>query len=313
MWTMTNFSLGVLHRKRKRPAPRFISTLEWEKNNVKEEPFVVLFSKVGLTLFVACAGVYFVSVSLFQINSLNLDIPRTKESINNDDNLRNAIPDYALMSEEILSSTPDAFWIASTYPFHEKTESSSSGSSTVKFLRLAQNLRSEFATRYGGEPAARAMLHRGIQIVTKKTPEDSETSAYNSAMSALSKRLLVAAESRQAFRMDILGSSAAAGYGNRADQSYSMIVEGLLGEAMESLGMDWNVRNLARESTKGVFPLTWCVRDDGVRSIVDIVAYDFPNVQGIEAFIRNQAGGAQVPIMMFRGALQDQQRSMLQK
>jgi hypothetical protein len=298
--------MGLLRgRKRTRPVrcPTKDNGVEpRSQEQSREEPFWRLFSKVGVVMLVLSVSLYsvgrWIQQTVFRDPNLNMVPNRVYIK-----NIRDAptvdpeegLADY-LANFHLDPNVVDAFSIANEYTKENPTKQE------LQFLQVAEQLRMEFASRYGGEESARAVLQRGLVVLTPETTINNEDSSSSPIPPphALAQRFLDAMKRKQ-FSMAVTGSSSAAGYGNYAYSAYGNILQQVLKDAFSTLNIEWNVYNLAREHA-GVFPLSWCSLQDV--GLVDVVAYDFSQStsESLEALLRSliSSGGVVAPIVMVK-------------
>ena len=305
--------MGMLRgRKRTRPVPCSMkdNDVEAKSQQYREEPFWRLFAKVGVVLLVLSLSLYSVCLWIQQTfrdpNYNNNMVPNNRMHIKKLQNTpildpEEGLADYLPNNFDTLNpnNVVDAFSIASDYKKERLTKQE------LRFLKVAEQLRMEFASRYGGEESARAVLQRGLVVLTPDETIINEDSSASSPISpppyALAQRFRNARKQRKQFSMAVTGSSSAAGYGNYANSAYGNIVQQVLKDAFSTLNIEWNVYQLAREHA-GVFPLSWCsLQDVGP---ADVVAYDFPQTtsESLEALLRSliSSGGSVAPIVMVK-------------
>jgi hypothetical protein len=293
--------MGGLLRGRKRtrpvPGPTNYDGVEPKSRQSREEPFWRLFSKVGVVMLVLSVSLYSVGLWIQQTfgdpnynsmapNRIYIKGVRNATIVDLEKGLADYLPNFYFDPNVV-----DAFSIANEYTKEKPTKQ------VLQFLKAAEKLRMEFASRYGGEDSARAVLQRGLVVLTPETNEDNSSTPIPPPH-ALAQRFLVAMKRKQ-FSMTVTGSSSAAGYGNYAYQAYGNILQQVLKDAFSTLKIEWNVYNLAREHA-GVFPLSWCLQDVGPASIV---AYDFSQTtnESMEALLRSLISSGEVaPIIMVK-------------
>lgn len=307
-------------RKLTRPVPCTTKEngVETKSQQSREEPFWRLFSKVGVVLFVLSLSLYSVGLWVQQTfrdpNYTNNMVPnhrmyikklQNSPTVDPEESLADYLPNFDTLDPNVV----DAFSIATAYTKEKPTEQE------YQFLQVAEQLRMEFASRYGGEESARAVLQRGLIVLTPDETIIKEDSSSSSTPipppHALAQRFLNARKQRNQFSMAVTGSSSAAGYGNYAHSAYGNIVQQVLKDVFSTLDIGWNVYQLAREHA-GVFPLSWCsLQNVGP---VDVVAYDFSQItsESLEALLRSliSSGGGVAPIVMVKD--QTRHRALLQ-
>jgi hypothetical protein len=293
-------AMGMLRgRKRTRPVPFGTkdNDAEAKSQQSREEPFWRLFSKVGVVMLVLSVSVYSVGLWIQQTfrdpnynmapHQVYIKNIRNAPTVDPEEGLADYIPNFDFDPKVV-----DAFSIASEYTKEKPTKQE------FQFLQVAEQLRMEFASRYGGEESARAVLQRGLVVLTPETNDNEDSSSPIPPPHALAQRFINARKRKQ-FSIAVTGSSSAAGYGNYAYQAYGNVLQRVLKDAFSTFNIEWNVYNLAREHA-GVFPLSWCLKDVGP---ADVVAYDFSQTtsESLEALLRSMiSSGGVAPIVMVK-------------
>eukprot|EP00978_Attheya_sp_CCMP212_P040122 scaffold215645_cov42-Attheya_sp.AAC.2 len=177
----------------------------------------------------------------------------------------------------------------------KKNHLDDSSKSAEPILRLKEfqmelnRLRSQYATRYGGEEASQAMFAKGVTAYHPKGASSSSSSSSSSeTVQHTAERILRAAVSRT-FVMAFAGYSVTVGRGNRFEQSFPFVVQDVLEKAFELLGMALTVRNAAIGGIPS-FPYAWCMRNF-LGSDADVISWDFGLNEGngaqiFEAYLR---------------------------
>jgi len=134
-----------------------------------------------------------------------------------------------------------------------------------RFLKVAQELRDEFSTLYGGEKAARIILQRGITIFSKYSSsnnnsniENQDSNIHNEGIFYTAKRIQQARKEKRPFTFGFAGYSVTAGRGNHFNQSFPFVMERILSRPMQELGIDLHVRNAAIGGVPS-FPYGFCL------------------------------------------------------
>jgi hypothetical protein len=173
---------------------------------------------------------------------------------------------------------------------------SNENDSLQAFVQHAASIRKEFVYRYGAsEIPARSILERGLshmhssqalaqriqmlQLAKHKPSSTSSTTtttlqSHSNRDRSLRKRSSSTSSSspqpleslknknnhkkKNEFVVLVVGSSAAAGYGNAHEQSYPFQLQDILRRAFRLQGLELVVRSLAMEDTSE-FPLAWCL------------------------------------------------------
>ena len=305
-WTMS--ATPSLRRKRRLPQKPLRSPLYNPDGRDREraEPFYVTFLKTGSTILLLCTVIYLVFVVRASFSYQHSDelpyrehfvVKHAKEEPVEDDGKVTTLPQFSLPA----SSERDAFGIAEKF-FSDIGESAPN--EVQQFLDAAKTLRTEFAQRYGGEVSARALLDRSLVVLKK-----------DESIDIMAQRIQTARKTSGIFQMAVGGNAAAAGCGNFFHQSFPFVVERLLADPFELLGLTLQVRNAAMEDV-AVFPYTWC-HSNFLGQDLDVASMDFGPipVQQMEAVLRNMVGTEKnPPILIFRDVMQSQERqSLLQR
>ncbi len=164
-----------------------------------------------------------------------------------------------------------------------------------KIIQAASKLREDFASRYGGEKAARAILQKGISSFAPNNNGMDVGVAY------MAKRMQNARDEKRPFTFGFAGYSVTAGRGNYFSQSFPFVMKHLLEPIMEEFGVDIHVINAGIGGVPS-FPYGFCLnnflKEDTSLSTststypLDVVSWDFSMneandaVEGMEAYIR---------------------------
>ena len=228
--------------RRRRPPPK--TTADGDDNSAKkrlgrrrrkeseEQPFWVLVLQVGATIFVVCA--FLATVARWILPEENDDDYADDQfySIEEEEEkeVGAGLPEWTLGD----AARFDAYGIAETYGIDEDS-----------FWTIAATIRQDFATRYGGETSARAILERGMS-----------TFADNVHHTAC--RVRDAKEQGRPFKFAFGGYSVTVGRGNLFQQSFPFVMERILKRPFDVLGVDLHVRNAAIGGIPS-FPYGWCM------------------------------------------------------
>jgi hypothetical protein len=293
-----------LRRKRRSWVPRQSLRSPLSSDRDSEEPFHVTFFKVGSTILALSAVAYFVFVMRFASTYYD-DVPYREHLVvkhvdiqkakNEDDGKGTTLPQFSLGN----ASAYDAFAIADVYLSHINDEAPKQ---VLQFLDAAKKLRKNFAERYGGQVSARALLERSLVVVKKDSSQHS----------AMAQRIQSAINTTGVFHMAFGGNSAIAGCGNFFHQSFPFVIEGLLSEPLELLGLTLKVRNGGMGDITA-FPYTWC-RSNFLGDNLDVASMDFGPLPArqMEIIIRNMVGSEQEsPILVFRDSTHSQEQQSL--
>lgn len=279
------------------------------------EPFHVTVLKVGSTILGICTVLYLLLNNVAIFSSHRYDHVPYREHLvvkhtdtlqdSKDDNKVAILPTFTLTEK----SEHDAFGISKQ---HLSNVNSDAPQQVVQFLDAAEKLQREFSQRYGGEVSARCLLERSLVVLKK---DGDSLSPLNAEMAF---RIHQARQNSGVLNMAFGGSSAVAGYGNFYHQSFPFILENMLKDALELLGLTLKVRNGAVEHT-AVFPYTWC-KANFLGDHLDVSSIDFGNIrpQQLETVVRNMLGPEQekAPILVFRDSFEannNERISLLQR
>lgn len=159
--------------------------------------------------------------------------------------------------------------------------------SFVNFKKISLQVRTEFASRYGGLQAARAILQKAISTF----PVSGSVEVNNIEYTA--QRIHQARMEKRQFRFGFAGYSVTAGRGNYFNQSFPFVMERILEPSMKALGIEWSVVNAGIDGAPS-FPYGLCL-DNFLGKNPDVVFWDFAmneandSVEGFEAYIRRVA------------------------
>ena len=243
-----------------------------------EQPFYVLFLQVGTTLFVFCA----LSFLLFRAFIPTSPIPGGSSTdagdkyTDDDDNLNWNEIEAAPTATEAAVPTPsptkptapplpvwelgdatvyDAFGVAELYEssHHQQQNAKDHGPTAYQeFWTTAASLRSEFAGLYGGENAVRAMMERSMTFFPDNRTDSKEASPQQrpqqhppSDLVATACRIRNAKREDRPFKFTFGGYSVTVGRGNYFHQSFPFVMERILRQPFELLGVDLSVKNAA--------------------------------------------------------------------
>ncbi|CAB9507015.1 expressed unknown protein [Seminavis robusta] len=309
-------------------------------NNDHEEPFWWTFAKVGGYLLIFCATCYILllqrrlSSSAAQEESFLRH--ETLQGNNNHNNNQGGlphrpksnpppllVPSIGVYEQELARQ--DTFGIAYQYllPQNYSIETASQKKANKKLSGFAKEsalLLQQFTTLVGGEEEARAILQRSLLSQAPSSSQNKEGAPRN-----LATRLQhILHQKDGAFQVVILGSTAAAGSGVLHNQSYASVLQNNMEPIFQSVGIRWNVTNLAIEDT-AEFPTIWCL-DHFISTIQfpDVIIWDYgytSTADSLEAFLRNVVAAATqhnrpLPFLIFRDnkhpTYNDQRDSLLQ-
>jgi len=194
----------------------------------------------------------------------------------------------------------------------EKKKINSESKAILQVLDSLRELRKQFAELYGGENAARAILHRGIisfpSIKSDNTPEGLRNTA---------RRIFKAKKEKKPFQLSFAGSSAVAGIGNYLEQTFPSVLAHILTEPMQLLGVELEVRNAAIADISS-FPYGWCL-DNYMGDDVDVISWDVSlmnradTTSAFEAYLRRAVSLDSSPMVIVReGTYDESRRELLQ-
>lgn len=254
-----------LRERKRRKAKR-------DSNN--EEPFILLFLKVGACLLSVGWAATQVTL-LFWSGTLT----RYDGSARND---RGAtFPLFQLDSEQLQN---DVFAIRDKLKYNGKLQHHE------EFYHEVSQLKKEFIARYGCENAARYLIHFGvttfqpsehIDYVDNTIFDAHDMNNIPSGLKHTAYRILIAKQQNRHFEIAFGGYSVTVGRGNYFNQSYPFILENLLTKPMKHLGIKLRVRNAAIGGVPS-FPYGWCL-DNFLGEDADVISWDYS---------MNEAGGA---------------------
>eukprot|EP00978_Attheya_sp_CCMP212_P048999 scaffold602657_cov59-Attheya_sp.AAC.1 len=146
------------------------------------------------------------------------------------------------------------------------------------FTQAAQATRARFSALYGGAKSANDVVANAIIRYSDKELE-------HTAM-----RMLEARAKGRPFVMSFGGYSVTTGRGNLFEQSFPIVMEGLLSGPLSLLGIQLEVRNAGQGGVSSM-PYGWCIRNF-LGSDADVVSWDFRFNEGsdsasMEAFLRH--------------------------
>mmetsp|Transcript_38887 Transcript_38887/g.57217 ORF Transcript_38887/g.57217 Transcript_38887/m.57217 type:complete len:652 (+) Transcript_38887:57-2012(+) len=173
----------------------------------------------------------------------------------------------------------------------QNKDDTSNGIDTPKYpayLKSSKSIRSEFASRYGGESNAIPMLSKGI--ITFPPSKNKKKGKNDSGIQHTAKRILRAIALSTPFVMAFGGYSVTAGRGNYFNQSFPFVVERILTEPFHALGIDLISRNAAIGGIPSL-PYGFC-QANFLGKDADLVSWDFGmnegvSAEGLETYLRH--------------------------
>jgi hypothetical protein len=143
---------------------------------------------------------------------------------------------------------------------------------------ISQQLKKDFYIRYGGKELATQMLQKGIRKFDKKAGGGDDLIGIHHTTG----RILYSIATSQPFVMAFGGYSVTVGRGNYFSQSFPFVLQSLLQDAMEKLGVpNFEVRNAAIGGIPS-FPYGWCL-GNFLGEDVSVVSWDFSMNEGKSA------------------------------
>ena len=187
-------------------------------------------------------------------------------------------------------------------------------SSIDGFNDEVSRLTKQFTSLYGGENAARYLLHSGVttfnanHIHTNTDPE-SIFDAFNmqhvpSGIKHTAYRIFKAKKEQRPFKISFGGYSVTVGRGNYFNQSYPFFLQNLLSKPMELLGIELRVRNAAIGGVPS-FPYGWCL-DNFLGDDADVISWDYSMneaggvADGLEAYLRRGLSMDRQPMLIVK-------------
>lgn len=293
-----------LLRRKRSFSQRSLRPSLYSRRREREEPFHILFLKVGSTILALSTLFYIVVIRSFSRPSNDgipyrehLLVKHNELDFKQEDNKVMILPTFTLSAK----SEHDAFGIADKYLSNVNDDAPKE---ILQFLNAADQLRQEFSNRYGGELSARALLERSLVVLNNSNADGSNALAF---------RIQQARQEDGVLNMAFGGGSAVAGNGNFFHQSFPFVMESILKDPLELLGLLFRVTNGAVEHASS-FPYTWCKRNF-LGDHVDVASLDFGSmsIQQLETVIRNMVGTEQnpTPILVFRDSAQSNELILL--
>jgi len=277
-------------------------------NDNNDEPFIYLTIKVGVIIL--CVGyvitqiilVFWSDVSLHHTTNIrrqSMDVKYHDTTIESKRE-RTTLPFFNLNSKRLQS---DAFGM------HDKfAKDNNNYKQHHEFYNEIYRLKKQFTSIYGGENAARYLIHSGV---TTFPASDNNISANNfdihnipSGMKHTANRILSARQQNRSFKIAFGGYSVTVGRGNYFNQSYPFVLERLLSKPMEKLGIKLDVRNAAIGGVPS-FPYGWCF-DSFLGDDVDVISWDYSMneaggvADGLEAYIRQGLSMKRQPMLIVK-------------
>eukprot|EP00555_Chaetoceros_dichaeta_P007276 CAMPEP_0198266430 /NCGR_PEP_ID=MMETSP1447-20131203/28193_1 /TAXON_ID=420782 /ORGANISM="Chaetoceros dichaeta, Strain CCMP1751" /LENGTH=295 /DNA_ID=CAMNT_0043956463 /DNA_START=40 /DNA_END=924 /DNA_ORIENTATION=+ len=124
-----------------------------------------------------------------------------------------------------------------------------------EFISHALEIKRDFASMCGGENQARGIMQHALATFQREDNQTKSTNTNNDDTQFIqsippnihhtAKRILHAIQTSQPFHISFSGSSAAAGYGNYANQTFPYILANTLTDLFSTLNVDLVVRQAA--------------------------------------------------------------------
>jgi hypothetical protein len=201
----------------------------------------------------------------------------------------------------------DAYGLLDQY--HNSHHQEGRADKYVEFWNHSQLLCNDFANRYGGINAARAILERSLITFARNKNSTSVPSDLQATACRLRKSV------KSVFKVAFAGSSVGS---NTFHQSFPFVLQTKLEPLLDTLMIDLQLRHAAIEDTAS-FPFAWCFQHHlGLE--VDVISWDYSLQdpggipQGLEAYLRKTQRLMSKPKLLVRDSpLALDRRSLLQK
>jgi len=331
--------------RRRRPKKKCEESLSAENHGYrrfkgdtrKEEPFSQIVIKTAGLLAITCIAIY----GIFNIGDISSigSIGRSQDAWSQKSSNAGAggdegyYPQTQQDQQEEEDSKPKVFpsfelGEESNYDIYGIIADFNSQVKSAKFLELAESLSADFADRWGGENAARAILAKGLSTFSPSSPDpisaiankDNNNNGADIPRGLLytAKRIKEAKANGKKFKISFAGGGAITGRGNHFEQSFPSVLAGNLIEPFKKLGIELEVRNAAIAGI-GSFPFGWCFKNY-LGQDVDVVSWDpeltnrGDTTAAFEAYLRNAISMEHSPMMIVREyAYTETRRELLQK
>ena len=288
-----------------------------ERRHNDDEPFIYLTIKVGVCIL--SLGWVVTQVHLIFFSGIPSYSHSIRESLNakyadgslkeNRNNERGAI--FPVFELDVRRSQSDAFGINDNIAINNDKRHLSG---LDKFHNEVSQLKQQFTSLYGGENAARYLIHSGVTTFNPSGNEnhinaDNIFDAYDmqhipSGLKYTAYRILSARYQNRPFKIAFGGYSVTVGRGNYFNQSYPFVLEKLLSKPMKLLGIELQVRNAAIGGVPS-FPYGWCL-DNFLGDDVDVISWDYSMneaggvADGLEAYIRHGLSMKRQPMLIVK-------------
>jgi hypothetical protein len=289
----------------------------------KDEPFSQLVAKTAGVLAITCIAIY----SIFNMSNDSMGRSQNADNAGGEEGYY-AVQQEEQQEEDVKSTIFPSFELGEefNYDIYGIIADSKDQVKSTQFLDLAESLIADFADRWGGENAARAILIKGLTTFAPSAAETISSSTNEVKIGAdiprgllyTAKRIKDAKVNGKSFKISFAGSSAVTGRGNFFDQNFPSIVASNLIEPFGKLGIELEVRNAAIDGI-GSFPFGWCMKNY-LGHDVDVVSWD-PEMTNrgdtnaaFEAYLRNAIAMDHSPMIIIREyAYTVPRRELLQK
>lgn len=306
---------------------------QYKGDKRKEEPFLLTNIKVGGVLFIIILCIYSLlslknnASRLIWGNNGNGGVMVGSEGLwsnyVNDDDVDQQLSEggnkkiTVFPTFELDHSTKyDAWGIAEAFFEQGSTKIDSQSS---RLLNLASQKRTDFANRYGGINASRAILAKSLVTFTPTGGEDvKKKEDIPTGIRYTAKRILEAKRNKRPFIVSFAGGSAVTGRGNYFADSFPSVMAQILIEPLSKIGVKVEVRNAAVTDI-GTFPYGWCL-NNFLDEAADVISWDpemvhmGDTIYSFEAYLRNAITLRHSPMFITReSAYSESRRSLLQK
>ena len=283
------------------------------RNDNNDEPFIYLTIKVGVSIL--CVGwvitqiilVFWSDVSLHHTTNIrrqSMDVKYHDTTIESERE-RTSLPFFKLNSKRLQS---DAFGMHDRFA----KDNSNNYKQHHEFYNETSRLKKQFTSIYGGENAARYLIHSGVTTFStaldgnymSAVDSNFDTHDIPSGLKYTAYRILSARQQNRSFKIAFGGYSVTVGRGNYFNQSYPFVLERLLSKPMEKLGIKLDVRNAAIGGVPS-FPYGWCF-DSFLGDDVDVISWDYSMneaggvADGLEAYIRQGLSMKRQPMLIVK-------------
>ena len=304
---------------------------QYKGDKRKEEPFLLTNMKVGGVLLIIMLCIYTLlslknsASRIIWGNNGNGGVMVDSEGLwsnyVNDDNVHQQSSEERRQKITVFptfeldrSTQYDAWGISETFfQGSMKVDSRSS-----RLLKLASQKRIDFASRYGGTNAARAIVAKALVTFTPTSGDGKKNDGIPEGIRYTAWRILEAKRNKRPFTISFAGGSAVTGRGNYFADSFPNVMAQILVEPLSKIGVKVEVRNAAVADI-GTFPYGWCL-NNFLGQDADVVSWDpemvnmGDTIYSFEAYLRNAITLSHSPMFIAREyAFSESRRSLLQK